>query len=66
MINCVAVFDGRAARVVYNDNTRVSSDLAWNLARTRSWCWKIHFETTKQSQKWQDLFFVHFSVRPSC
>jgi len=27
----------------------------------KSWCWKIHFETKKQSQKWEDWSFVHFS-----
>jgi len=30
--------------------------------RPRSWCWKIHFETKKQSEKWEDWSFVHFSV----
>jgi len=39
------------------------SDPAWNLMRPWSWCWKIHFETKKQSQKWEDWSFVHFNVR---
>jgi len=39
------------------------SDPAWNLVRPRSWFWKIHFRTKKQSQKWQDWSSVHFIVR---
>jgi len=39
------------------------SDPAWNLVRPRSWCWKINFETKKQSQKWEDWSFVHFSMK---
>jgi len=35
-------------------HTSRCSDPAWNLVRQRSWCWKIHFETKKQSQKWED------------
>jgi len=38
-------------------------DPAWNLVRPRSWCWKINFETKKQSQKREDWSSVHFSVR---
>jgi len=34
---------------------------AWNFVGLRSWC--FHFETKKQSQKWEDWSFVHFSVR---
>jgi len=37
-------------------------DPALNLVRTRSWWWKINFETKKQRQKWEDWSFVHFSV----
>jgi len=44
-------------------NTSSFSDPAWNLVRPRSWCWKIHFETKTQSQKWEDRSLVHFSVR---
>ena len=39
------------------------SDPAWNLVRPRSWCWKVHFETKKQSQEWKDWSFMYFSVR---
>jgi len=39
------------------------SDPTWNLVRSRSSCWKIHFETRKQSQEWEDWSFVLFSVR---
>ena len=68
MISCVVSFGCRAARVVY-DNTHQHcsrcSHPAWNLqvVRPRSWCGKIHFETKKQAQKWEDGSFVHFSVR---
>jgi len=57
-IICVVVFDGRV--MVY---TSGCSDSAWNLFSSRSWCWNIHFETKKQSQKWEDRSLVHFSVR---
>jgi len=33
------------------------------IVRQRTWYWKIHFETKKQSQKWEDWSFVRFSVR---
>jgi len=42
---------------------RHCSDPARNLVTPLSWCWKIHFETKTQSQKWEDWSFVHFSVR---
>jgi len=35
---------------------------AGNLVRRPSWCWKIHFETKKYAQKWEDWSFVHFIV----
>jgi len=66
MIGCVVVFDGRVARVVYDDTHQYCSRCShptWNLVRPRSWCGKIHFETKKQAQKWEDWSFVHFSVR---
>jgi len=42
MISCVVVFDGRVTRVFYDDTHQYCScsDLAWNLVRPRSWCWK--------------------------
>jgi len=30
------------------------SNPARNLVRPRWWCWKIHFESKTQSQKWED------------
>jgi len=66
MKSCVVVFDGRVARVVYDDTYQYCSRCShppWNLVRPRSWCGKIHFETKKQAQKWEDWSFVHFSVR---
>ena len=42
---------------------RRCSHPAWNLVRPRSWCGKIHFQTKKQAQKWENWSFVHFSVR---
>jgi len=39
------------------------SNPARNLVRPRWWCWKIHFESKTQSQKWEDWSFVDFSVR---
>jgi len=44
-------------------HTSSCSDPSWNLVRPRSWCWKTHFETKTQSQKWQDWSLLHFSVR---
>jgi len=68
MISCVVVFDGRATRVVYDDHTSGVAPILRkkNLVRPWSWCWKTHFETKKQSQKWKDWSFVHFSVKWSC
>jgi len=67
MISCVVVvFAGRVVSVVYDDTHQYCSrysNPAWNLVRPRSWCGKIHFETEKQVQKWEDWSFVHFSVR---
>jgi len=66
MTNCVVGFAGRVARVVYDDThlyCSICSHPAWNLVRPPSWCGKIHFQTKKQVQKWEDWSFVHFSVR---
>jgi len=58
--NCVVVFHGRVITVVHDETHHGCSDHGWNLVRLRSWCWKIHFETKKQLQKWEDWSFVHF------
>jgi len=65
MISCAVVSDGQVTRVVYDDTHQYfwCSHTAWNLVRPRSWCGKIHFETKKHMQKWEDWAFVHFSVR---
>jgi len=66
MTSCVVVFDGQVTTVVYDDITTCTSgcwDPAWNLVKPRSWCWKIHFKTKKQSQKWEGWSFAYFSVR---
>jgi len=44
-------------------HTSSCSNPVGNLVRPRSWCWKIPFETKKQSQKWENWSFVLFSVR---
>jgi len=65
MISCVFVFFGRLSTVELFMTTHTSgcSDHGRNLVRQRWWCWKIHFETKKQWQKWKDCPFIHFSVR---
>jgi len=62
MISCV-VLDDRVTELFMTTHTRVFLDPAWNLVRPSSWCWTIHFETKKQSQKSEKLSFVHFIVR---
>ena len=52
MITWVVVFEGRVTRVVYDDTHQA-------LRR----CWKTHFETKKQSQKWKNWSLAHLSVR---
>jgi len=50
MISCVVVFDGRVTRVVYDDTHQwLLGSCVKFIARPQSWCWKIHFETKKQS-----------------
>jgi len=44
-------------------HTSGCSDAAWSLVRPRSWCWKIHFGTKKQSQKWEDWPSTPFGAR---
>jgi len=65
MISCVVVFDGRVTRAVFDDTHPwlLASCVTWNLIRPRLWCWQMHFETTEHTQKWEDWYFVHFSVR---
>jgi len=50
-------------KLIVMTHTSDCSEPAWNLVRPRSWWWKIHFETKKESQKWEDWSFVHFSMK---
>jgi len=63
MISCVVIFASSVDRVVYDDAQEYCSTCsypAWNLVRPWSWCGKIHFETKKQVQKWENWSFRAF------
>jgi len=63
MIGCVVVFNGQVTRVVYDDTHQGLLVSCVKFSQTAVMVLKIHFEPKKQSQKWQDWSFVHFSVR---
>jgi len=54
MISCVVVFNGRVTRVVYDDTHQGLLGSCVKFSQTAVMVLKIHFETKKLSQKWQD------------
>jgi len=66
MISCVVVSDDRVTRVVYDNTHQWLLRSRVKFSRTAIVVLEIHFETKKQSQKWEDWSFVHFSVRWNC
>jgi len=63
MISCAVVFDGRETRVVYDNTYQGLHGSCVKFSQTVVVVLKTHFETKKQSQKWEYWFSVHFSVR---
>jgi len=62
-ISCVVVFYDRVTRFVYDDTHQGLLGSCVKFCQKVVVVLKIHFETYKQWQKWEDWSFVHFSVR---
>jgi len=53
MISCAVVFDGRETRVVYDNTYQGLHGSCVKFSQTVVVVLKTHFETKKQSQKWE-------------
>jgi len=54
MISCVIVFDGRVNKVDYDDKHQWLLGSCVKFSQIAVVMLKTHFETKKQSQKWED------------
>jgi len=66
MISCIVVFDGRVTRVVDDDTHQGLLGSCVKFSHTVVVVLKNPFRNShrkKQSQKWGDWSFVHFSMR---